>query len=79
MSLTELLGNVGLFGLAVMGCLAVLSIFSVGVILDKYRRFRAATRQWQLFRSAEPEGTGWPLPAAERSPFTFRVTILIDI
>jgi Ca2+:H+ antiporter len=21
-------------------------------------------RQWQLFRSAEPEGTGWPLPAA---------------
>lgn len=52
MSLSELLGNVGLFGLMVMGCLAVLSIFSVGVILDKYRRFRAATRQWQLFRPA---------------------------
>jgi biopolymer transport protein ExbB/biopolymer transport protein TolQ len=50
MSLTELLGNVGLFGLAVMACLAILSIFSVGVILDKYRRFRTASRQWQLFR-----------------------------
>ena len=52
MSLTELLGNVGLFGLAVMGCLAVLSIFSVTVILDKYRKFRAASKQWQLFRPA---------------------------
>src|SRR5262245_43286006 len=50
MSLTELLGNVGLFGLAVMVCLAVLSIFSVGVILDKHRRFRQASRQSQVFR-----------------------------
>ncbi|HEX4825901.1 MAG TPA: MotA/TolQ/ExbB proton channel family protein [Candidatus Polarisedimenticolaceae bacterium] len=52
MSLTELLGNVGLFGLAVMGCLAVLSVFSVTVILDKYRKFRAAQKQWQMFRPA---------------------------
>jgi len=52
MSFTELLGNVGIFGLAVMGCLAALSIYSVGVILDKYRRFRAASRQSQMFAPA---------------------------
>jgi biopolymer transport protein ExbB/biopolymer transport protein TolQ len=52
MSFSELFGNVGVFGLAVMACLAVLSIFSVTLILDKYRRFRAASRQWQMFRPA---------------------------
>ena len=50
MSLSELLGNVGLFGGAVMLCLAILSIFSVGVILDKQRRFRQASRQSLKFR-----------------------------
>src|SRR5262245_9698219 len=50
MSLSELLGNVGLFGGAVMCCLALLSIFSVGLIVDKNRRFRAAARQTQLFK-----------------------------
>ncbi|HZM69581.1 MAG TPA: MotA/TolQ/ExbB proton channel family protein, partial [Candidatus Cryosericum sp.] len=50
MSLSELLGNVGLFGGAVMCCLALLSIFSVGLIVDKHRRFRAAARQTQLFK-----------------------------
>jgi len=50
MSLSELLGNVGLFGAGVMCCLAMLSVFSVGLILDKHRRFRAATRQSQLFK-----------------------------
>ena len=50
MTLSELLGNVGLFGLMVMACLALLSIYSVGVILDKQRRFRAATRQSVTFR-----------------------------
>ncbi len=50
MSITELLGNVGLFGIAVMGCLVMLSIFSVSVILDKHRRFRTASRQSRLFR-----------------------------
>ena len=50
MSLTELLGNVGLFGLLVMGCLVALSIYSVAVILAKHRRFRAATRQSQMFK-----------------------------
>ena len=50
MSFSELLGNVGLFGAAVMICLAVLSVFSVGMIVDKHRRFRMAARQSQLFK-----------------------------
>ncbi len=50
MTLRELLGNVGLFGAAVMCCLAALSIFSVGVIVEKHRRFRAASRQTQIFK-----------------------------
>jgi biopolymer transport protein ExbB/TolQ len=45
MSLTELLGHVGIFGGAVMVCLALLSVFSVGMIIDKHRRFRSASRQ----------------------------------
>ena len=50
MTLTELLGNVGFFGLTVMIFLAALSIYSVGAILDKHRRFRAAWRQSQMFK-----------------------------
>ena len=50
MTFTELLGNVGLFGGAVMLCLAVLSLFSVGLIVDKHRRFRTASRQSQAFK-----------------------------
>jgi len=50
MTFGELLGNVGSFGAAVMICLALLSIFSVGMILDKHRRFRTATRQTQAFK-----------------------------
>jgi biopolymer transport protein ExbB/TolQ len=50
MSLTELLGHVGLFGGAVMACLALLSVFSVGMIVDKHRRFRAASRQSEMFK-----------------------------
>jgi len=50
MSLSELLGNVGVFGGAVMCCLALLSIFSVGMIVDKHRRFRTAMRQSEAFR-----------------------------
>jgi biopolymer transport protein ExbB/biopolymer transport protein TolQ len=50
MSLTELLGNVGLFGAAVMVCLALLSIFSVALIVDKHRRFRSASRQSKQFK-----------------------------
>ncbi len=51
MTFRELLGNVGLFGAVVMCCLAALSVFSVGVIVDKHRRFRSASRQSQMFKS----------------------------
>jgi biopolymer transport protein ExbB/TolQ len=51
MTLRELLGNVGLFGGAVMCCLAALSVFSVGMIVDKHRRFRSASRQSQMFKA----------------------------
>ncbi len=50
MTFKELLGNVGLFGAAVMCCLAALSVFSVGMIVDKHRRFRSASRQSQMFK-----------------------------
>ena len=50
MTFTELLRNVGLFGAGVMCCLAMLSIVSVAVMVDKYRRFRAATRETQIFK-----------------------------
>src|SRR5438094_5964578 len=50
MSLTELLGHVGLFGGAVMVCLALLSVFSVGMIVDKHRRFSSASLQSEKFK-----------------------------
>jgi biopolymer transport protein ExbB/TolQ len=50
MTFTELLGHVGLFGGAVMCCLALLSVFSVGMIVDKQLRFRSAVRQTQAFK-----------------------------
>jgi biopolymer transport protein ExbB/TolQ len=51
MSFTELLGNVGPFGLVVMVCLAALSIFSGAMIVDKHRRFRGAWRESQAFKT----------------------------
>jgi biopolymer transport protein ExbB/biopolymer transport protein TolQ len=50
MTFTELLGHVGLFGGAVMVCLALLSVFSVGMIVDKQLRFRSAVRQTKVFK-----------------------------
>lgn len=50
MTFKELLGNVGIFGGAVMCCLVALSIFSGGLILDKFLRYRAAWRQSQMFK-----------------------------
>src|SRR5215470_19649360 len=50
MTFTELLGHVGLFGGAVMAFLALLSIFSIGVIVDKHRRLHQAWRQSQEFK-----------------------------
>ena len=52
MTFTELLGNVGIFGAAVMLCLAALSVFSIGMIIDKHRRFRSASRQSEMFKAA---------------------------
>src|SRR5262252_4048575 len=51
MTFTELLKNVGLFGAAVIFCLVALSIFSVAVMVDKYRRFRTAARESQSFKT----------------------------
>jgi biopolymer transport protein ExbB/biopolymer transport protein TolQ len=50
MTFTELLRNVGLFGAGVIFCLAALSIFSVAVMVDKYRRFRVASRESEAFK-----------------------------
>ena len=50
MTFTELLGNVGWFGGAVMFCLAALSLFSVGMIVDKHCRFRSASRDSEMFK-----------------------------
>jgi biopolymer transport protein ExbB/biopolymer transport protein TolQ len=50
MTFTELIGHVGFFGGAVMICLAVLSVVSIGVIVDKHRRLSGAWRQSQSFK-----------------------------
>jgi biopolymer transport protein ExbB/biopolymer transport protein TolQ len=52
MTFTQLLGNVGWIGGAVMLCLAMLSIASVGVIVDKHRRLRSAMKQSHSFKMA---------------------------
>jgi biopolymer transport protein ExbB len=50
MTFTELIGHVGLFGGAVMVCLAMLSMFSIGMIVDKHWRFRSALSETQAFK-----------------------------
>jgi len=50
MSFSELMGNVGVVGGAVMFSLALLSLFSMGMIVDKHRRFRLAARQSEAFK-----------------------------
>ena len=54
MTFTELIGHVGFFGGAVMVCLALLSVISVGVIVDKQRRFGAAWRNSPKETLTEP-------------------------
>ena len=60
MTFAELFGNVGAFGIAVMGCLAALSIYSGAMIVHKHLRFLTAVRQSQkfnpLFRKLLREG-----------------------
>jgi len=50
MSLTELLRHVGIFGGAVIFCLALLSVFSVGMIIEKHLRFSSASGQSEKFK-----------------------------
>ena len=50
MSFSELMSNVGIVGGAVMFALAALSIFSLGMIADKQRRFSLAARQSEAFK-----------------------------
>jgi biopolymer transport protein ExbB/TolQ len=50
MTFTELLRNVGVFGAAVICCLIGLSFFSVAVMVNKYRHFRAASRESETFK-----------------------------
>ena len=45
MNISEMFASMGIVGLAVVACLVALSVYSVTVILDKFRRFRAASTQ----------------------------------
>jgi biopolymer transport protein ExbB/biopolymer transport protein TolQ len=49
MSFAETFGNLGLVGWCVMGGLMALSVYSVSVIFDKLRRFRAASSESAAF------------------------------
>jgi biopolymer transport protein ExbB/biopolymer transport protein TolQ len=49
MKIAEIFGSMGFVGLCVMGCLLALSIYAVSVIVDRFRRFRAASRQSMEF------------------------------
>ena len=50
MNFTELLGHVGIFGGAVIVSLALLSVFSVAMIIDKHRRFSSTARESEKFK-----------------------------
>jgi biopolymer transport protein ExbB/TolQ len=50
MNFTELLGHVGIFGGAVIVSLALLSVFSVGMIIEKHRRFSSTFRETVKFK-----------------------------
>jgi biopolymer transport protein ExbB/biopolymer transport protein TolQ len=50
MTFMELVKNIGPFGATIMCFLAALSVVSVGVIVDKQRRFSIASRQSKSFK-----------------------------
>src|SRR3989449_9570743 len=50
MNFTELLRHVGIFGGAVIVSLALLSVFSVGMIIEKHRRFSSTFRESVKFK-----------------------------
>lgn len=49
MNVAQMFGSMGIVGLGVVVCLLVLSLYSVTVILDRFRRFRAAASQSSAF------------------------------
>jgi len=49
MSIQEMLGSMGFVGMVVMGCLLALSIYSLSVIVDRYRSFRVARQESMAF------------------------------
>lgn len=49
MEFGNMLGSMGVIGFAVMACLALLSVYSVSVILAKFRRFKLAASQSHTF------------------------------
>ena len=51
MNLTDMFGSIGFVGLLVLGCLLLLSLYSLTVIVDKYRRFNSAMKQSMIFGS----------------------------
>jgi len=52
MNVVEMFGSMGFIGLSVVVCLVALSVYSVAVIFDKFRRFRAAARESHVFLPA---------------------------
>jgi len=49
MEIGNMLGSMGVIAFAVIACLVALSIYSVAVILAKFRRFRVATKESYAF------------------------------
>jgi biopolymer transport protein ExbB/TolQ len=49
MDIGNMLGSMGVIGIAVMACLVALSIYSISLILTKFRRFKAATNESNAF------------------------------
>lgn len=49
MDIGNMLGSMGVVGYAVMACLIALSVYSVAVILAKFRRFKAASAESNQF------------------------------
>jgi biopolymer transport protein ExbB/biopolymer transport protein TolQ len=52
MNVAEMFGSMGIVGLTVMVCLVALSVYSVTVIFDKFRRFRASANESAMFMPA---------------------------
>lgn len=49
MNFQDMIGSIGFTGMCVMGCLLGLSVYSLSVILDKYRSFKRASAESVAF------------------------------